>query len=88
MTASGPQMRSCQGIVAGFRTSQGFATTRTENSFIEDGKLPHINLSQMNLPHWASTKPESNPASSIHRTSIASSEDQSHIVSDKGFSRC
>lgn len=88
MTASGPQVRSCQGIVAGFRTSHGFATTRTENSFIEDGKFPHINLSQMNLPHWASTKPESNPASSIHRTSIASSEDRSHIVSDKGFSRC
>ena len=74
--------------MTGFRTSHGFATTRTEDSFIEDGKLPHIDLSQMNLPQWASTKPESNPASSIHRTSIASSEDRSHIVSDKGFSRC
>ena len=76
-------------FMTGFRTSHGFATTRSENSFIDDGKFPHSNLSQMNcLPHRASTKPESNPASSIHRTSIASSEDRSHIVSDKGFFRC
>ena len=70
--------------MTGFRTSNGFA--RTENSFTEDCKFPLSNVSQMNLPHWASTKPESCPASSIHRTSIVSSEDRSDVVSDKGFS--
>ena len=72
--------------MTGFRNCHGFATIRTKNSFLEDGKFPHITLSQMELPHWASCKPESCPASSIHRTSIASSEDRSHIVGDKGFS--
>ena len=72
--------------MTGFRTSNGFATTRTENSFIEDCKFPLSSLSQINLPRWASTKPESCPASSIHRTSIASSEDRSDVISDKGFS--
>ena len=72
--------------MTGFRTSNGFATTRTENSFTGDCKFPLSSLPQINLPRWASTKPESCPASSIHRTSIASSEDRSDVVSDKGFS--
>ena len=71
--------------MTGFRTGHGFATTRTDNSFIEDGTFPHSNLSQMNhLPHWTSTTPER--VLFIARQSLLLRSYRSHIVSGKGFS--
>ena len=71
--------------MTGFRTGHDFATTRTDNSFIEDGTFPHSNLSQMNhLPHWTSTTPER--VLFIARQSLLLRSYRSHIVSGKGFS--
>lgn len=86
MTASGPRIRSCQGIVAGVKSRHGFVRYHTNNSFIDNDNFSHRKLPETDGAIISSTRPESCPLSSIHRTSIASSVDRFNVVIDGDFS--
>lgn len=89
MTASGPLMKNCQGIVAGARRYHGFARRHTNGSL--GSAKPSRVFSASDIANSSSARPDSpnqllRPESSIHNISCASSVDEADNDSDGNFS--
>ncbi|KAL9988441.1 hypothetical protein ACROYT_G002886 [Oculina patagonica] len=89
VTASGPLIRNCQGIVASTRSYHGFARRQTTSS-LDNGKPSRV-FSTSDIAISTTARPDSpnqllRPESSIHNTSCASSVNEANNDSDCSFS--